>query len=160
MLINTTTQARIWEHDFRPLFPGTSFPPTMSDADLAPFGYANLNYPAQPIPPAGQKVVDAGSIQLNEQWQVNYQLIPMTTDELAAVAAAELSTFQQSAQIALSATDTTFARIQEAITLGLTTAADPSVIAWIEYRKALRAEVRATVVGTLATKPTNYPAGT
>ena len=71
-----------------------------------------------------------------------------------------LSEFQAAAQSALSATDTTFARIQEAITLGLTTAADPSVIAWIEYRKALRAEVRATVVGTLATKPTTYPAGT
>ena len=71
-----------------------------------------------------------------------------------------LAAFQQSAQTALSATDTTFARIQEAITLGLTTAADPSVIAWIEYRKALRAEVRATVVGTLATKPATYPAGT
>jgi len=71
-----------------------------------------------------------------------------------------LVAFQKSAQTALSATDTTFARIQEAITLGLTTAADPSVIAWIEYRKALRAEVRATVVGTLATKPATYPAGT
>ena len=71
-----------------------------------------------------------------------------------------LSEFQQSAQTALSATDTTFARIQEAITLGLTTATDPSVIEWIEYRKALRAEVRATVVGALATKPTTYPAGT
>ena len=65
-----------------------------------------------------------------------------------------------SAQAALSATDTTFSRIQEAITLGLTAATAPSVIAWIEYRKALRAEVRATVVGALATKPTTYPAGT
>lgn len=71
-----------------------------------------------------------------------------------------LAAFQQSTQAALSATDTTFARIQEAITLGLTTAADPSVIAWIEYRKALRAEVRATVVGMLATAPTAYPVGT
>jgi len=71
-----------------------------------------------------------------------------------------LAGFQQSAQTMLSATDTTFARIQEAITLSLTTAADPSVIAWIEYRKALRAEIKATVVGTLATKPATYPAGT
>ena len=83
-----------------------------------------------------------------------------TQPVLAPSPAQLLAGFQQSAQTALSATDTTFARIQEAITLGLTTAADPSVIAWIEYRKALRAEVRATVVGTLATKPTNYPAGT
>jgi hypothetical protein len=71
-----------------------------------------------------------------------------------------LAAFQQSALSALSATDTTFDRIQEAITLGLTTAADPSVIAWIEYRKALRAEIKAPAVGTLPIKPSTYPAGT
>ena len=92
----------------------------------------------------------------------------LTDAEVSAIQAAAqvltpaqlLAQFQQAAQTALSATDTTFARIQEAITLGLTKAADPSVIEWIEYRKALRAEVRATVVGALATKPTTYPAGT
>ena len=160
MLINTTTQARVWEHDFKAQFPNVSFPPVMSDADIASFSYANLNYPAQPIAPTGQKVVDLGVAQVNSQWQVNYQLAPMNAEELAAVVSSELSAFQQSAQTALIATDTTFSRIQEALTLGLTTATDPSVIEWIEYRKALRAEVRATVVGALATKPTTYPAGT
>ena len=160
MLINTTTQARIWEHDFKAQFPNVSFPPTMSDADLAPFGHANLAYPAQPVPLTDQKVVDSGVAQVNNQWQVNYQLEPLTPDELASVAASDLSAFQQSAQTALSATDTTFARIQEAITLGLTTATDPSIIAWIEYRKALRAEIKATAVGVLATKPSTYPSGT
>ena len=160
MLINMLTQALIWEHDFRPLFQNTSFPAVMSDADLAPFGYANLYYPVPPVPQAGQKVVDTGTVQINGQWQINYQSIPMTTEELAEATANNLSAFQQSAQIALSATDTTFVRIQESITLGLTTATDPSVIAWIEYRKALRAEIKAQVVGVLSVKPMAYPTGT
>ena len=78
----------------------------------------------------------------------------------ALTAAQILVDFQQSAQAALSATDATFTRIQEAITLGLVPATDASVVSWIEYRKSLRAEINAAAVGTLAVKPAIYPAGT
>ena len=85
---------------------------------------------------------------------------PVLTDPQAPTPAQLVVAFQQSAQDALSATDSTFARIQEAITLGLVPAVDPTVVAWIDYRKALRAEIKAISVGTLAVKPTTYPAGT
>lgn len=85
---------------------------------------------------------------------------PVLADPPAPTPAQLLTAFQQSAQAALSATDATFTRIQEAITLGLVSATDASVVAWIEYRKALRAEIKATAVGTLAVKPAIYPAGT
>jgi len=71
-----------------------------------------------------------------------------------------LTTYQELAKVALTATDTTFARIQEAITLGLVLNTDTVVVAWINYRKALRAEMKATAVGTLPTKPLTYPTGT
>jgi len=71
-----------------------------------------------------------------------------------------IAIYQQSAQTALSATDMTFVRIQEAITLGLVSATDAKVVAWITYRKNLRIEMKASVVGTLPTKPTTYPTGT
>jgi hypothetical protein len=106
-------------------------------------------------PPAFDPAV-SGCFFHNGAWVISAHH-PALTDEFAAKS---LIDFQQSAQAALSATDTTFSRIQEAITLGLTAATDPSIVAWIDYRKALRAEVRATAVGTLPTKPAIYPAGT
>lgn len=98
-------------------------------------------------------LIPAGSIEIPEE-----QALPILNP--SATPAQLLMEFQKSAQAALLATDTTFARIYEAIILGLVTATDPSVIAWIGYRKSLRSEVRATTVGTLPTKPTTYPAGT
>jgi len=161
MLINTSTQQRTWEHDFKASNPNISFPITMSDADLAPFGYANLNYPTAPTPTASQKVSDVNVIQnIDGTWQVNYQLVDLNPTELAEVAAEALIIYQKSAQDILTSTDSTFARIQEAITLGLTSAQDVSVIAWINYRKDLRSYIKATSIGVLPTKPTTYPSGT
>lgn len=71
-----------------------------------------------------------------------------------------LLAYQELAKTALAATDSTFARIQEAITLGLVINTDAVVVEWINYRKALRTEMKATTVNTLPTKPTTYPTGT
>ena len=58
----------------------------------------------------------------------------------------------------LSASDNTMLRIQEAVALDLTTWVSADVIAWVNYRKALRAIIAAGG-GTLPTKPA-YPANT
>lgn len=71
-----------------------------------------------------------------------------------------LLAYQELAKTALAATDSTFARIQEAITLGLVINTDAVVVEWINYRKALRTEMKATTVNILPTKPTTYPTGT
>ena len=67
----------------------------------------------------------------------------------------------QQAQSALTKTDTTMLRVQEAITLGLTTATTADVVAFVQYRKALRAIVDGTdtTSTSLPVKPA-YPGGT
>lgn len=70
-----------------------------------------------------------------------------------------LDDFQESAKDALAATSVTMERIVEGISLGTTTANAPDVVAWMNYRKALRDCITATVAGTLPNKPP-YPAGT
>ena len=65
------------------------------------------------------------------------------------------------AQSALTKTDASFLRTQEAITLGLTTATTADVVAFVHYRKALRAIVDGTdtTSTSLPAKPA-YPANT
>ena len=66
----------------------------------------------------------------------------------------------QQAQSALTKTDTTMLRVQEAITLGLTTVTTADVVALVQYRKALRAIVGGTdtTSTSLPVKPA-YPVG-
>jgi hypothetical protein len=71
------------------------------------------------------------------------------------------ASFQASAKAALDDSDTTMHRVTEAIALGLNTAGGADVVAFVNYRRALRAIVSAEsgTPGTLPTKPP-YPAGT
>ncbi|MGB9154412.1 MAG: hypothetical protein WCD70_15150 [Alphaproteobacteria bacterium] len=67
----------------------------------------------------------------------------------------------QQAQSALTKTDTTMLRVQEAITLGLTTATTADVVAFVHYRKALRAIVDGTdTTSTSLPAQPAYPANT
>ena len=70
-----------------------------------------------------------------------------------------LAEFVASVQLALDNSDTTMHRIAEGVALGLTTWTTADVASWVSYRRELRAQLHATVVGTLAAKPA-YPAGT
>jgi hypothetical protein len=70
-----------------------------------------------------------------------------------------LTPFIASVQSALDNTDTTMHRISEAISLGLTTATATDVVAYVNYRRALRVLLKSTTVGTLPTKPA-FPVGT
>ena len=64
-----------------------------------------------------------------------------------------------SVQAALDESDKTMSRIQEGISLGLTTALSTDVVAWVNYRRSLRSLLKSTTVGVLPTKP-SYPVGT
>jgi hypothetical protein len=69
--------------------------------------------------------------------------------------------FQSEARDALEATSHTMERITEAVSLGKTTLAAADVVAFMQYRVALRAIVseKTGTPGTLPAKPP-YPAGT
>ena len=57
-------------------------------------------------------------------------------------------------------TDTTMHRISEAVALGLNTWTGADVVAWVDYRRALRAIANgSTTAATLPAKPA-YPVGT
>lgn len=62
------------------------------------------------------------------------------------------------AKAALDTADTTMIRIAEAVSLGLTTWTTADVVAWVNYRRALRVIVSAGT-GALPSRP-SYPAGT
>jgi hypothetical protein len=69
--------------------------------------------------------------------------------------------YQSGAQTALEKTDTTMHRIAEAVALGESTYTTADVVAFVEYRRALRAIINAKTgtPGTLPIAPA-YPAGT
>jgi hypothetical protein len=69
-----------------------------------------------------------------------------------------LTPFIASVQSALTESDKTMDRIQEAVSLGLTTATATDVVTFVNYRRALRALLKSTTVGVLPTKPA-YPVG-
>lgn len=100
--------------------------------------------------PAPTDAVTTGFIIDNTYAQV-WQSRPYTADEIAAMLVSE-------AKRLLDKSDTTMLRVQEAISLGLTTPTTADVVAWVEYRKALRAII-STKTGTLPTQPP-YPANT
>lgn len=70
-----------------------------------------------------------------------------------------LLVFKAEVKNALSSTSVTMERIVEGVSLGTTTLTTPDVVAWMDYRKALRDCLTATEVISLPLKPA-YPAGT
>ena len=81
---------------------------------------------------------------------------PPTIDPIA-----ERAKLVISAKGELSSTDTTVLRIQEAISLGILTSTTPSVVAFMAYRKELRAIISGVDIASVSLpfKPA-YPAGT
>ena len=91
-----------------------------------------------------------GSIQITDAEAV--ALIQPTQTQL-------LLAFKEEAKTALASTSVTMERILEGVSLGNTTLTTPDVVAWMDYRKALRISISATTIGILPTKPP-YPIGT
>lgn len=87
----------------------------------------------------------------------------LSAAEPAADAAAAWDSYKTEAKTALSETDDIVLRLVEAVALGLTTYTAADVVAFVNYRRVLRAiltETQPEVIPTsLPTKPA-YPAGT
>ena len=117
-----------------------------------------FSYPAGPAGTATLAVTAA-------QWaaQAPHQTVSGTPPVIITLsgppAALLLAAFVASVQAALDATDTTMHRIAEGISLGSTSWTATDVVAWVTYRRALRALLASTAAGTLPSRPA-YPAGT
>lgn len=70
-----------------------------------------------------------------------------------------LEAFLTEVSSALFQSDVVLVRVQEAVSLGLTTWTTTDVVAWSNYRRNVRALMRSEFPGTLPDKPP-YPVGT
>lgn len=82
MLINKETKEKIWEHEFKELYPETSFPTTFTNEILEDFNHAVLNYPAQPVPAVLEKVIDAGIEVIDSKYFQKWELQPLSPEEI------------------------------------------------------------------------------
>lgn len=82
-----------------------------------------------------------------------------TTAAFVPTSAQALATFKTQVQTALDASDITMGRISEAVALGTNSWTGTDVVAYVNYRRALRVLLRATTPATIPTAPA-YPAGT
>ena len=79
MLIDTRTLAKVSEYNFRTAHPNVSFPTTLTDAILAPFGYAILN----PTPQLGfnewtHELSEGKPEYRDGKWYQTWVLTPVT----------------------------------------------------------------------------------
>lgn len=100
------------------------------------------------------KNIDGVNINLSAD-----EVTSLQTEQTAYAAQIAITSTNANALTALIASDRTMLRIQEAISLGLATDLTPDVVAWVNYRRALRLLVTATKAQALPIKPP-YPQGT
>jgi len=111
--------------------------------------------------PSGKFLVAIGSSGAGIGW--TYANSAFVAPAIPTPSSAQLwSAYQSSALAKLSDADVTMARVVEAVSLGLTSFTASDVVAFVNYRRALRAIVSATSgdpTQALPTKPA-YPSGT
>lgn len=79
MLLNTKTLEQTSEYNFRKANPNVSFPAMLTDAILAPFGYAVLNPTPQPeFDSWTQELSDGTPEQRDGKWYQTWMLTPVT----------------------------------------------------------------------------------
>lgn len=84
MLINIKTLARVDESAFRAKYPSVSFPRELTDNHVRPYGHAVLNFGPQPTVASTQRVVDGGNVEVDGKWQVQWDIVDKTKEELIA----------------------------------------------------------------------------
>jgi len=89
MWINTVTQQVFkFHHEIREAFPGVSFPSEISDESLDAVGVAPVS--VSPVPQfdeATQKPVPLPPVENSGAWSMDYEIVALSSDELAGVAA-------------------------------------------------------------------------
>ena len=79
MLINTEKLEKVTEYAFRTACPNVSFPATLTDTVLAPFGYAVLNPTPQPeFDDWTQELTEGTPEQRDGKWYQTWVLTPVT----------------------------------------------------------------------------------
>lgn len=82
--VNTTTLEIVEAVDIMMAYPDVSFPNRgWTDEDLAPYGYADLNYPPNPPQPGTyENVVEVQPVEVDGVWYRHFILVPMTPEEV------------------------------------------------------------------------------
>lgn len=79
MIINTSTLDAVSEYDFKLRHKDTSFPSDLTDAILAPFGYAVLNFTPHPVYDSWtHHLIEGTPEQRDGKWYQTWILDPVT----------------------------------------------------------------------------------
>lgn len=115
MIINTSTLDAVSEYDFKLRHKDTSFPSDFTDAILAPFGYAVLNFTPQPVYDSWtHRLIEDTPEQRDGKWYQTWILDPVThtpeeeAQRLAGVKFAKLSEINAVADRAIATLTATY----------------------------------------------------
>lgn len=115
MIINTSTLDAVSEYDFKLRHKDTSFPSDLTDAILAPFGYAVLNFTPQPVYDSWtHHLIEGTPEQRDGKWYQTWILEPVThtpeeeAQRLAGVKFAKLSEINAVADRAIATLTATY----------------------------------------------------
>ena len=83
--VKISTLEKVEAADIMVAHPEVSFPNRgWSDEDLAPFGYAELHFPAtHPFPGTYEKLVETTPAMIDGKWYIQFEVVPMTPTEVA-----------------------------------------------------------------------------
>lgn len=82
--VKLSTLEKLEAADIMLAHPDISFPNRgWTDEDLAPYGYAELHYPStHPFPGTFEKLVETTPAQIDGKWYIQFEVVPMTSDEV------------------------------------------------------------------------------
>lgn len=82
--VNINTLEKLEAANIMLAHPEVSFPNRgWSDEDLAPYGYAELHFPLEhPFPNNHEKLVETTPKNIDGKWYIQFEVIPMTEDEI------------------------------------------------------------------------------
>lgn len=107
--VNTTTLQIVQANDIMVAYPDVSFPNrAWTNEDLQPYGYANLYYPPNPpVPGRYEKLVELPPAEIDGEWYEQFEVVPMTPEEIAQLDATTQQENKTNASALLSQTDWT-----------------------------------------------------
>lgn len=82
--VNTSTLQKVEAVDIMLANPEVSFPNRgWSDEELAPYGYAELHFPTEhPFQSTYEKLVEGTPAKIGDKWYIQFDVVPMTEEEV------------------------------------------------------------------------------
>lgn len=115
--------------NIRQRFPQTSFPAEITDSAM-PDSYVIVRAAASHYPAPGQKVVPAAPVLADGKWVTGWEVVAMSTEEIAERDQAQAVAVRSDRDSRLAACDWVVAKAYEQQT--------PVPSAWVDYRQKLR----------------------